>query len=123
MANTKKSSAPIDPRGQDVVLTYIGAPDVHGAVPSRDLTGSDLNRVAYVRELRRREAKHAAIRRSQDDDRQPSDLKLPGLATADDLEAIADELIATGTFERAEPPPAESNETVAKAAEKVEAGS
>lgn len=94
------SAASIDPRGEEIVLRYIGAPDAHGAAPSRDLQGSDLNRIAYVRELRIREAKHAAFRRAQDDDRPQPDLKLPGVANAEALGAIADELVGSGSYER-----------------------
>lgn len=96
----KKTPVSIDPRGQEVVLQYVGAPDVHGPVPMRDLTGGDLNRIAYVRELHVREAAHAAYRRAQDDESPQPDLILPGVAELEVLEAIADELVATGSFAR-----------------------
>lgn len=69
----------LDPSGAEVVLLHVGRK--HGELPARDLTGSDLNQLAYQRALR------------QDPARRP-----PDFADAGTLGVIAAELVAGGFY-------------------------
>jgi hypothetical protein len=71
---------PIDPRSAEPVLRYTGGPMPHDT-PARDLHGGDLARIHHVRSL----MKSAGERR-------------PDLATAEELLALALELVALGLF-------------------------
>ena len=95
MAKPRSRPAPgevIDLRSADPVLFYAGGPLPPG-VPARDLSGNDLGRIAYVR------AQQVAI--------ESESYQQPGQASQGALTAIADELVALGTFTRAPAPPAE----------------
>ncbi len=99
----KASTAPtgIDPRGEEIVLDYGGTGFVEG-IPARDLHGGDLNRVAYVRKFR---AAHDVLETERrawaaDPSGPEPELRSPGFATADELEAIATELSASGIYSR-----------------------
>jgi hypothetical protein len=99
--------AAIDGRSPEIVLAYVGGPTPRD-VPTRDLHGGDLARIAYVRALftARQELD---VRRPQDapDDMPLPHPKRPKPATSDQLEAIAAELIALGSFTRVEASPDE----------------
>ena len=99
----KSKSAEIDPRSEAPVLAYTGPGSV-AHVPARDLHGGDLNRIAYVRA-------HQAIDWDLPDAQQP-----PEIATARTLDALVDELEATGFYSRAVPDqPATTDEPAAPA--------
>jgi hypothetical protein len=130
-ARRKRST--IDGRSPEVVLTWTGGPRGQ-FVPARDLTGSDLLRIAYRRAVlagrRNRRDKPApltpstrarlrlAIEQGTPAEREratralrprPSQAKRPGTPTPDVLEALAAELVASGSFRRVTepaPPPA-----------------
>lgn len=78
----KSAAAPslLNPRSGKVVLFALRK---HGELPRRDLTAGDLNALAYRRALR------------ADPRKRPADL-----ATAETLEALADELVAGGFYSR-----------------------
>lgn len=86
----------IDPRGDDVVLVYAGAGFVEG-VPTRDLSGSDLARVAYIRRLR--------AARDEDAPR-------PAINAGEgDVSELVGELVATGIWSLAAAAPPTSRPT------------
>lgn len=91
MAKTKV----IDPRSADVVLFYTGG-TTPVDVTTCDLSGNDLARVIFGR----------ALWAAQDAARPGASVKRPAPATADQLEALATELCALGSFAR-EPIPVE----------------
>jgi hypothetical protein len=71
----------LDPRSDVLLLRYTGDRGTPWHVPQRDLHGNDLGRIAYQRAL----ANSGAER--------------PGPPTPAALQAIHDELLATGAFE------------------------
>lgn len=103
MARSKSAAAAepveIDATSGDVVLEYQGG-RTGRYVPARDLSGNDLARIAY-----RRAADVARATRSrvvEVDARKgerPTPTR-PGPATAEELEQLAADLIATGRFAR-----------------------
>lgn len=92
-------------RGTSVVLVHVRGK--HGSLPARDLTGGDLNRLAYRRALAE------------------SGKRPPDRASDEVLEALADELVATGIYARPDQPdkkePDPPAETPATPAEEPEA--
>lgn len=90
MSKTKQATVDeIDPAGESTVVYYTG-PGVTYDVPTRDLHGGDLARVAYVRA-------HLAT------DWTVEGATDPGSATPTQLADLADELVASGAYSREAP--------------------
>jgi hypothetical protein len=99
MPKAKEPQA-IDPRGEDVVLFYVGPGVIHN-IPARDLHGGDLNRAVYVRA-------HAAVVWEHEGAAVPSRIAGP-----DALAALAETLVNSGAYSRNEPAdPAEEPEAL-----------
>lgn len=82
---SKAKTPAIDPQSEAIILDYVG-PGTTGELPARDLHGGDLARAAYVRRLQ------AAT---------DADAPRPDPADAHgDIDALADELVATGIYAR-----------------------
>jgi len=86
-ADQPTEAAAIDARSAAVVLRYVG-PGIQHGVPTRDLHGGDLNRIVFVRA-------HAGVAWEK-----PGATRPPTVAAAEALEALADELVATGAYAR-----------------------
>lgn len=83
---TTATSGSIDPTSSEPVIAYVGDPERHhGIVPSRDLSGHDLARVAFRR-----------IYQASEDDLATRGTVIPIDAGHGDVDAIAAELVATG---------------------------
>lgn len=91
MTKRKPATKPrgIDPRSTKPILSYREERGAVPGVPARDLTGTDLARIAYKRRL-----VTDAVRS------RPEPLSTPTAAAK-----IADELVATGSYRWAEPMP------------------
>ena len=87
-APAKAPAASIDPGSDAILLAYRDGPVGYG-VPARDLHGNDLARIVRVRAL-------------SASDGQPVEP-----ATAEQLTALYEELLASGTFSASVAPPAE----------------
>lgn len=84
----------ITPTSPAVVLAYAGG-RLGRFVPARDLTGADLGRIVYRRAALLEQSQRSSKVRPGE---APVPPRRPGPATADDVSALADELIATGAF-------------------------
>ncbi len=84
MPRASKPASLIDPRSDAVVLFYTGGPTPRD-VPARDLHGGDLARILYVRA-------HVDLEAGR-----------PKPATPAELEALATDLSATGSWAREMP--------------------
>ena len=100
---TKASTAAsgIDPRGEDVALSYVG-PGVLAGIPAADLNGGAINRVAYHRAHARALTEHEQAQRrwAANPAGDPPVLDVPIFAPPADLEAAIAELEASGFYVR-----------------------